>query len=502
MKNRVIYSLIFLVIVMIACGGGRSSSGGSDGGSDIVITLDFERIDNPSGLDSFVVTASVSNNGAPVTGAEITLEIPDGAVSTISDKRDGTYEFTVTPAGTGVYPVTVSFGGATIKREALVVAEIEPGAGQPQLVPGLVNTDGYEDGITITPDGEYLFIQYGPIYFSGVFLHQSICAEAGWSMYNLETCQGKDNSIWVFDTIGPYDSPYRPGFPVGSISSGKLTHLDIVLPGVVNKIVLFPTVFYGFKRQSDGTFAQPFKIAFNDVKGANSPFGLSFQMTSPITAKFVVAWNNYFNGLGDDKPDIYHGTITMGQDNNLGDVTYIGEGFSTITPNVSPVNFSSHTGVQGNPHLYYDGTGEIKSIWTDDEQSSYDLTVYVLTSGSFPDGGWTPVTLPAKINTAASESQPFFNGTRLYLNREVGIVYHEFTGAHTATGYGNDASWGNEVVVLKSGDIAPGGIFGVGEPTIAVREGKTYLYFAFVETRSAGIGYYDYNLGAGFVELQ
>lgn len=510
MKNRAFYILILMLFsFVISCGGGGvSSSGGGDG---VLITLDFSRIDNASGLDPFKMTASVLNNGAPVTGAGLSLTIPKGAVSSVTDNGNGTYEFTVTPVNTGVYPVTVSYSGYSIKREALVVTELEAGAGQPQLVPGLVNTDGYEDGITITPDGEYLFIQYGPIYFSGIFLHQTICAEAGWSLYNLETCPAKSDSNWVFDTIGPYSTSSRPDFPVGAINAGKLKHLDIEVPDIAKGIVLFPTVFYGFKRQSDGTFAQPFKVAFNDAKGANGPFGLSFQMTGATTAKFAVAWNNYFDGNADggtateedDKPDIYHGTITMGQNNNLGDVTYSGELFSSISPNITPVSFSSHAGVQGNPHLYYDGTGEIKSIWTDDEQTSHDLTVYVLTGGSYPDGTWTPITLPPKINTTGSESQPFFTGTRLYLNRDVGIVYHEFNGTHGTTDFADNTKWGNEVIVLKSGDVASGGIYGVGEPTIAVRDGKTLLYFAFVESRSAGVvpGRVDYNLGAAFVEL-
>ena len=68
-------------------------------------------------------------------------------------------------------------------------------------------------------------------------------------------------------------------------------------------------------------------------------------MTSATTAKYVVAWNNYFNDLGGDGlPDIYNGTIQMGVDNNMGDVAYNGEAFASITPNITPVNFSSHTG--------------------------------------------------------------------------------------------------------------------------------------------------------------
>ena len=497
---RILPAYIFILSALLtiyAC-----SSGSSDGSAITEITLDFLRIEQP-GLDPFTVRAGVSEDGNPVTGVTLEVMVSRGDVSSVVEKGGGTYEFTVTPASTGIYPVTVSYGNSSIRRDAIVVPVIEPGAGQPLLVPGLVNTDGYEDGIIITPDGRYLFIQYGPLYFSGVFSHAAICADAGWSMYNLENCPGKDDSEWVFDTIGPYGNSCRPGFPEGGISGGKLTHLDFTVLGVANKVALFPTVFYGFKRQSDGSFAEPFKVAFNDEKGANSPYGLSFRMTGSDTAEFILAWNDYFNDLDDDKPDIYHGTITMGQDTSLGDVTYAGEFFDSITPHVSPVGFTSHAGVQGNPHLYYDGGGTVRSIWTDDEQVSHDLTVYVLTSGSFPDGTWNPVNLPAKVNTGASESQPFFTGTRLYINRDVRIVYHEYTGTHDAAGYANNDNWGDEVIVLGSGDTNIGGIFGVGEPTIANFNGKTWLYFVYVESRSKSsvTSRIDYDLGAAFVEL-
>ena len=90
-------------------------------------------------------------------------------------------------------------------------------------------------------------------------------------------------------------------------------HLGSMFPA--GQLVLSPTT------EKDGTFTQPFKVAFNDSKGANGPFGLSFQMTGPDSARFVVAWNNYFDGLpgevvangSNDKPDIYHGTLTIAQ---------------------------------------------------------------------------------------------------------------------------------------------------------------------------------------------
>lgn len=524
MKRRglLVAATVVVTFMATACsspvgddGSGDGGSGGDGGGQQASLSLEFERIDS-AGLDPFQVTAFLTEDGSPAAGRSLGVNVPRGSVSVVTDKGDGSYTFTVTPSATGKYPVTVSYGGATVRRDGLVLTEVLPGAGQPLLVPGMVNTDGYEDGITITPDGEYLFIQYGPLYFSGLLYLSTICADAGWSMYNLENCPGKPDSSWVFGTRGPYNAPLRPGFPTGSISNGTLSHIDLEIAGVANGVALFPTVFYGFKRQSDGTFTQPFKVAFNDSKGANGPFGLSFQMTGPDSARFVVAWNNYFDGLpgvatadgSNDKPDIYHGTITLGQDTNLGDVSYAGGFFSAIDPAILPVGFTTHAGVQGNPHLYYDSSDEVQSIWVDDEQDSYDITVYVLTSGSFPDGTWQPVTLPAKINTAVGEdnhvSQPFFTGSRLYLNRGTRVVYHEFTGSHDAAGYENDANWGDEVVVLAStAGAAVDGIFGVGEPTIAQREGKTWLYFAYVETRGAGTGAgrYDFKIGAAFVEL-
>ncbi len=441
--------------------------------------------------------ATLTSNGSALSGKTLSLTIPKGTVSAVTDNGNGTYDFTVTPTASGVYPVTVTYGSTSVRRDALVMSTILAGAGQPLLVPGIVNSDGYEDGITITPDGEYLFIQYGPLYFSGIFLHSTICAEAGWSLYDLTTCPGKDDSNWVFDTIGPYNTSSRPNFPTGEISGGMLTHLQIQIPGIANDIALFPTVFYGFKRQSDGTFAQPFRVAFNDAKGANGPFGLSFQNTG-TSATFLMAWNNYFSDGGDDGAEVYYGTMTLGQNKNLGDVAYSGEAFASITPNVTRVMIPNAAN-QGNPHLYYDNTGTIKSIWVDDESASDNLAVHELTAGTFPSGTWAETTLAAKINTAGEESQPFFTGTRLYFTRDGKIVYHDYLGGSFTL----NASWGNEVVVLSSADTAISGLFGFGEPTIAAYGGKTYLYFAYVENRSAGVGAgrTDFDLGAGFIEL-
>lgn len=484
--------LLLVLFILISCGTKEESLSNAVNYS---ISLEFERLAQ-AGYDPFKVIIKL----LPAhSGQTIDLHIPKGSTSPLIDHNDGAYSLTVTPDSTGLYPVTAATQGVSISRTAVVVKEILPGAGQPLLVPGEVNTEGYEDGVTISPDGEYLFVQYGPIYFSGVFSHQTICSEPGWSMYDLTTCPGKDDSTWVFDTIGPYAAPLRPDFPTGNIVGNRLTHMDIVVPSVANKIASFPTVIYGFKRQSDGTFKQPFKVAFNDDRGVNGPFGISLVENSSSSYTFALAWNNYFNQLGSDKPDIYYGTMTIGANKNLGDVVYSGDFFQSITPYIDPVNFSTHEGTQGNPHLHTNSSKEITSIWTDDEDFTHDLSVYELISGTFPTGSWIKKNLPSKINTVGSESQPFFSGEKLYLTREVKIVAHDYLGG----AYENNSSWGNETIILESGETGIGKIFGIGEPTIATRDGKKILYFAAVVARANGqaAGRIDYDLQAAFVEL-
>ncbi len=483
----------------VPAAGGRIVVAG-EGGQWYRLALSFDRIPL-SGPDGFTVTAMLTHGGIPTPGKTLTVELSRGVAASVVDHADGRYSFAVSPTGTGVYPVTVSVEDAVITRSALVLPTVADGVGQAVLVPGLVNTEGYEDGAAITPDGNYLFIQYGPLYFSGIFLVSDICAEAGWSLYNLSTCDGKADSDMVFQTIGPYDSPLRPDFPTGGIVGGELAHIGITIPTVASGIARFPTVFYGFKRQPDGSFSEPFKAAFDDPRGTMGPFGVSFQMQNATEATVVFAWDNYYDDQGDDKPDIYHGVVTMGVTNSFGTVTYAGQMFDAISPSVAPVAFTTHVGVQGNPHLYADGGGAIRSIWTDDEQVSHDITAYRLTAGAFPDGVWAPVSLPATVNTAAAESQPFFSGSHLLVNREVSIVAHAYLGSGHDD-YDQSGAWGPEEVLLASGDFAVGGIFGVGEPTLARTDGKTLLYFIYVENRAMRPSTrYDINSGVAVVEI-
>lgn len=513
-------SLILCLLFFYSCSKKENTeSNQQDTEPSYSLSLTMERI-NQAGLDPFKVNVELKSNDNLLSGeaSAISISLEKGSKTAITDLGNGQYSFTVTPTTTGEYPVTLTYKDVSLTRVAIVLDAQLSGTGQPMAVPGdYVNTEGYEDGATITSDGQYLFVQYGPVYFSGILNYSSICSSGSYSAgYDLNNCDGRTNSSLVFNTVGPFADSKRPSFPTGNIQNNKLLHLnDLILASNFNGIVSFPTVFYGFKRQDDGTFAEPFLLAFNDEKGVNGPFGPSFVLKSDGTADFLIAWNNYFDGNADggistgedDKPDIYYGSLTLGVDKNLGDVTFnSNDTFNSITPTISPVSFSSHSGVQGNPHATTDQSGNIIAIWTDDEQVSHDLSVYRLSAGSFPNGTWVRDTLPSKISTGAEENQPFFTGSRLYFRRGTNIVYHDYTpnsGSCSSTYTHNDC-WGSEVKVLEAnGSTGVGEIFTVGEPTLAQYNGKTYLYFVYVMRRNnLTVSLNDYNINVGFVEIQ
>lgn len=109
--------------------------------------------------------------------------------------------------------------------------------------------------------------------------------------------------------------------------------------------------------------------------------------------------------------------------------------------------------------------------------------------------------LPATVNTPLSESQPFFSGSHLLVNREVSIVAHAYLGSGGAD-YDQEDAWGPEEVLLASGDTSEGGIFGVGEPMLARTNGRTLLYFVYVENRRIlPSGRYDFDTGVAVVEV-
>ena len=535
MLNKIIYLPILLLWTVACSNNGDSSTPAPEPTSVIAIGLDFARLQT-STPNPFTVTATITKDGQALTGlsSRLQIDLGRGSYDSVTEIADGQYQFTVMPTQTGEYQVTVSYDKTAITRTALVVDEVHSGWGQPMAVSGLVNTAGYEDGITITPDGEYLFVQYGPIYFSGIHLFEIDRSLGGCSGDRLNPT--RCDHPWLDTTIGPYTGPERPGFFDGRFDgTTQLHNANSWGIGIEQAPIFAPsTMFYGFKRQPDGTFTEPFYVAFDDDNDALiNASGLSFMMNGDGTATILFALDDPSDpdwvdldgdGIDDVQSlhDIYTTDIVLGQNNSLGSFVYSG---TPSTPPVRGTPFPSQlvnfgktgldgiAGTQGNPHLFQiDHT--VKSIWTDDERDTGgdrgDLAVYELTSGEFPNGSWSKALLPTLINQPwpSGEYQPFFTGSGLYYTHISDtalpeIYYSAYSGGQSNADYQNAAYWSTpEKIMAVNNADAEGKITAIGEPTIANYKGDEYLYFVYGYIRGydSVSGLPDINMQAGYIK--
>ncbi len=502
------------------------------------ISLDFTRIPN-AGLDPFRVTATILKDNSATSGLNPVVSLSKGTRGAITDNGDGTYSFTVTPTQTGEHEVTVSYSNSSITRTPLVLYDVHSSWGQPMAVPGLVNTEGYEDGVTVTSDGEYVFVQTGPFHSSGVFVMQAARANSGCGGATKRLDPTRCEHPWINQTIGPYTAPERPGFFDGRFSGTTLLHNAHSWGVGIDQAPNFAisTMFYGFKRQSDGTYKEPFYLAFNDDNdGIIGPFGLSFMLNGDGTAKTLFTFNDPTdpdmvdldnNGTDDVESyfDVYQTDIVLGQNHNLGDFVYSGtpgthpvrgSTFNSTLVNFGKIGINGIAGTQGNSHLYYTGS-TIHSIWTDDEYDSGgdhgEIAVYTLDFGTIDSGTWTKVMLPTNVNVPgnSNEIQPYFTGSGLYFTRSgvsnPEVYYSAFSGSHTQAQLANNTYWATpEKILAQDPSGLVGSIAAIGEPTIATINGEEYLYFVYVVVRAydtakpMGTGLPDLNFQAGFIK--
>lgn len=486
---------VILISLLAGCGSDDNPAATSD---VFAISLVFTRV-TQAGLDDIKVSATITKNGDLLSGIAPVVTLGAGALSTITESSTGVYDFTIIPALTGEFPVTVSHGGVSKSATALVLSDVHTDWGQPMSVEGLVNTEGYEDGPVISADGEWLFVQTGPVYFSGLAYFSDPAGCNG----TLVGCAAMTHGDWVFDVIGPFTAPERPGFYTKRIVAGKINHFTDFFGGL--DIYSVPTLFYGFKRQADGSYRQPFRISVDDNQEALlNPYGLYPRLDSPTTATILFAFNDPTDELGDSGNDIYTAPITLGQENDL--ITFTAAaGMTRTSTTATALNFLSHLDTQGNPHLHSNVDGTANSVWVDNERNqdpALDLFYYQLTAGTFPSGTWSAITqLPTdKLDLpASSESMLFFDGTTLYLHRDSGIVSSNYLGgAYSASG-----SWTSTVSIIDGGGSCTvvGCISVVGEPTLATIGGKTYLFFVYALLRSYDGGSFgDLNMQIGVVE--
>jgi hypothetical protein len=380
-----------------------------------------------------------------VAGGEVVIRVDGRAV----DGRavDGGWEVRVEPAADGdLVEVEVERGGEVWRRTALVL-EVGDRWGQPELVPGLVNTPAYEDGPEVSPDGEWLIVSnYAPIDMISCLL-----AAPG---------ELPDPAAPACNTVlGPSGPPERPDLP----GADRVLEDDVIhaIPelGLVGEdggdflVPLPPTAAYGFRRQPDGTFAEPFVVAYDMYGLNNAPFGLSFVPGHP--GRVVFSWDDVSTSRQDG--DLFVADLVLGEPNWLGTV----DAAFQVTPPPTPWPVSTRVGLQSNAFAVDDTTVLYDQHLPESTPQTSD--VYV------DDGVRKRVAGFSRPDR--EEFQPFVHGD------EVVFVAGGFESIVTASWSGGDlaarASFGPEELVVRGG----GRTVAVGEPSVGLHDGVPTVYF-------------------------
>jgi hypothetical protein len=452
----------------------------------VVLSASYGRI-VAEGLQLIEITATLTNNGSPVSGAAMTVTTADGQASAVTETAPGKYLAFVLPYyPSGHVRLVTSGGGKVVRHTALMLPQLDAAWGLPEPVPGLVNTTGYEDSSEISPDGEWLLVSdYSPV--------DMVCCIIG-------TCSAPPAprvdpaGAHCNTSVGPTTAPARPRLPgLERILSPTQIHdeapsigLDLPL-GTDFQIALPPLTGYGFKRQADGSFAQPFLLGFR-VDGVSTPFGYSF--AGPVNgtqARLVFAYDDLRNAGGhwgpQTGPDLFHDAVTLGVDNNFGTFSVDALGRPVTDRFPSSVPLPNKLGQQGNPAVSSDG------IWFDTEDEANDL---FFAAGN-PLG---TTTLAAPVRVALSradrfETQPYLHQGRLYFTANSAQI---LSSARVPGGNPALAStWGAERLELAAeATDRVGGVIAIGEPSLSVRAGVKSLYFIYVLKTSSGL---DLNVG-------
>lgn len=151
------------------------------------------------------------------------------------------------------------------------------------------------------------------------------------------------------------------------------------------------------------------------------------------------------------------------------------------------------------------------SLWTDDE---YDqdadtgkITARLVTGAVFPTAStYASVVLPDVVNQPGTVAlQPWFGGTGLYFTQDFSVAYAAYGGAHAASAFADPTNWTAPVILLQkdttitnaAADV--GKVAGLGEASVAQRDGRDELYFVYAIIRSidpiTGLPELDFQIG-------
>ncbi len=473
--------------------GGSGQDGGPDVGVSIQLALVLHRLVGSGGPPPDPILAFVTatgTSGEPAGGLHITIDA--GGVIFPAAEDAGFYLAMVqAPFTSGELVLTAAAAGfdASAQRTALVLPLVGDLWDQPEPVAGLVNTSGTEDSSTVSPDGEWLIVaSYSPM---DVF-----CCGLGCGGY---PTLDADNPACL-DVLGPFAAPARPGMPgADRISGVSLSDwsdpqmcaglpdggpIPIPTDGGTYPFALPPVAAYGFHRQADDSYAEPFLIDFDSDGFVGAPFCFTFLGTGADSGTVPVVFGYNIDASDGGKPHAWVGTLTLGQTNTLG--SYECEsatlpGYPTFTPDgINPVPVGPLGQQAGNSSVAQVASGTY--LLSDDESASPPYVEYSVVSdaGSFSD--WALVALP---EPGLDRRQPVVAGNRLFYYRAADIA--------SVAWNGEDPGDANVFSDLETelGSESPlsgrlGEVIALGQPTFAVIDGGAQMFFVYYRRSATG----------------
>jgi hypothetical protein len=483
--------LVFLAICILgfyltSCTKEKSSS---ESGTPVSLSavLSLTRLTTSSPNPIQVLVSASRSDAASISGLTVAPTVTNGTAGAVSDLGSGQYTFQVIPSaasGDVLISVDLTGGGLTANasKTAVVIPTISSDWGQAEAVEGFVNTDGYEDGPEVSPDGQWLMVSdYSPM-----------------DVIKCQLVDGNSPSATSCKTaIGPYAAPIRPSLPGanrilsgGTSLSNRCDNVCFTSNGQVGgsdvtTAALPPISAYVFKRQADGSFKDPKIIAYA-ADGCAHLMGISF-LSSPLadgTAKVVFAWESPYDGSGHTHR-VKYSSINVNNDTILGTMSCVG----TYNFNISN-DMTSNLTSEAVPNLGNPNAQGGNYLWIDDE-SNGDLRYFSI-PGSLP--GATPSGETAVAHAPAASDRrkmPFFHSptsTLFYSRNNKAIDSRPLLAPDPS----NAGSWGSVVPILdlstEAGTGTVGRITAIGEPSLADLSGGTReLYFIYVVITPTGV---------------
>lgn len=407
------------------------------------VSLTFHRV---AGSRAFDVVATV--DAADGVGTGPVLLFADHGMLAPPVTTGLTTTARLTPTTTGNYQITATFEAFTVTRTAVVLDQVDDAWDQPEVVRGLVNTVGWEDGPSISPDGSVLTVQYLPV--------------------PIDCALGGDPASPNCHVRGPIAAPERPNMPGASRVHADGTYQNgcpsIGLPSLPN--VVPPDSLYAFHRDATGAFADPHPIYFAGIDGCVSAFGL--QLLDGAGDAIYAFDDPRHDGEG---ARLYRTTLDATRDQVLGTFSLVGGQLQLDRPGSTSIGDAA--GVQGNPNEYRMGNSVV--VFSDDEQGRKDLFFNTAPTETGTYAGQQLIPPPVSA-PGVQESQPFFDGHTLWFRRELVVLATDWNGGPM----GSASSWSAPRTVLAPGsDAGAGAVVVVGEPSVATALARRELYFIY-----------------------